>query len=50
MKALIITIGVYVVVISTAIFFIGETYRFVKRKLTKEPESKSQHETFRFGG
>jgi hypothetical protein len=38
MLATIITVCVYIICISTAAFFIGEIYRFVKRKLVKEPE------------
>lgn len=41
----IITVCVYVICISTGIYFIGEIYRFVKRKLTKEPESETPQTT-----
>jgi hypothetical protein len=34
----IITVSVYVVVISNAAYLIVEMYRFVKKKLTKAPE------------
>lgn len=38
MLATIITVCVYIICASTAVFFIGEIYRFVKRKLVKKPE------------
>ena len=38
MLATVLTVGVYVICISTGIFLIVELYRYVKRKLTKEPE------------
>lgn len=34
----IITVCVYVICISTAIYFVGEIYRFVKSKFVKQPE------------
>jgi len=42
----IITVCVYVICISTAVYFIGEIYRFVKRKLVKEPEVETPETTF----
>lgn len=42
----IITVCVYVICISTAIYFIVEMYRYVKRNLTKEPEPETPQTHF----
>lgn len=44
----IITVCVYVIVLSTAIYFVVEIYQFVKSKLTREPEVETPQRTFSF--
>jgi hypothetical protein len=42
----IIAVCVYVIVISNAAYLVVEMYRFVKRKLVKEPEPERPQTTF----
>lgn len=46
----IITVCVYIIVISNAAYLIVEMYRFVKRKIVKEPRRKMPPSHFNFIG
>lgn len=45
MLGTVVTVLVYVVLISTATYLVVELYRFVKSRLTKEPETETPETT-----